>query len=71
MVTREAAQAVLDNLFPIQTQVDHALSIWLARHRGRAYKVVPNSFLFFSPTSEEAGDSDIQTMKSLDAVYNL
>mmetsp|Transcript_124883 Transcript_124883/g.353475 ORF Transcript_124883/g.353475 Transcript_124883/m.353475 type:complete len:556 (+) Transcript_124883:91-1758(+) len=67
MVTKGAAQLLLDNAFPVHSQVDHALSSWLAQKRGRCFKVGANSLLFYSHGSEE-GDSDIQTMASLDEV---
>ncbi|CAE7200459.1 unnamed protein product [Symbiodinium sp. CCMP2592] len=65
-VRREAAEALLANAFPIGGQVDHALSSWLLRERGRCFQVEPGSMVCFSPKSEEAEDSDIQTMATVD-----
>eukprot|EP00913_Durusdinium_trenchii_P022521 g21156.t1 len=62
VVRRPAAEALLQHLFPIGGQVDHAISSWLVQERGRCYQVEPGSMVFFSPKSEEAEDSDIQTM---------
>ncbi|CAJ1435339.1 unnamed protein product [Effrenium voratum] len=61
-VRKEAAEALLANAFPIGGQVDHAISSWLIRERGQCFQVEPGSMIFFSPKSEEAEDSDIQTM---------
>ncbi|CAE8634435.1 unnamed protein product [Polarella glacialis] len=68
VVRKEAAQALVDNAFPIGGQVDHALSSWLVHNRDRCYAVEPSSMVFFSPKSEEAEDSDIQSMATVDAV---
>mmetsp|Transcript_17156 Transcript_17156/g.53802 ORF Transcript_17156/g.53802 Transcript_17156/m.53802 type:complete len:211 (+) Transcript_17156:610-1242(+) len=62
MVTREAAQAALEGAFPVEGQVDYALTRWLVRERGRCFRVGPKHMLFFSPKSEDGLDSDIQTM---------
>ncbi|CAK9036852.1 unnamed protein product [Durusdinium trenchii] len=51
-------------------EVDHAISSWLVQERGRCYQVEPGSMVFFSPKSEEAEDSDIQTMATVDAFMN-
>ncbi|CAE7229187.1 unnamed protein product [Symbiodinium necroappetens] len=66
VVRREAAEALLAHAFPIGGQVDHALSSWLLRERGRCFQVEPGSMVCFSPKSEEAEDSDIQTMATVD-----
>jgi len=63
MIRKEAAQGLVDHLFPLRTQVDCAVSSWLVRQRGRTYKVPPGELLFYSSCSEEAQDTDIQTMK--------
>jgi len=68
IVRKEAAQAALSAAFPIDGQVDHALSHWLLRERGRCFKVSPRHLLFFSPKSEDSLDSDIQSMTSLDGL---
>ncbi|CAJ1349956.1 unnamed protein product [Effrenium voratum] len=65
-VRKEAAEALLANAFPIGGQVDHAISSWLIRERGQCFQVEPGSMIFFSPKSEEAEDSDIQTMATVD-----
>mmetsp|Transcript_7072 Transcript_7072/g.22092 ORF Transcript_7072/g.22092 Transcript_7072/m.22092 type:complete len:211 (-) Transcript_7072:116-748(-) len=62
MVTKEAAQAVLDGAFPVAGQVDYAITRWLVRERGRSFRVGPKHMLFFSPKSEDGLDTDIQTM---------
>ncbi|CAK0861373.1 unnamed protein product [Prorocentrum cordatum] len=62
MVRKEAAQELVDGLFPIRGQVDYAISSWLVRNRGGVYCVHPDELLFYSPPSEEGQDSDIQTM---------
>lgn len=67
VVRREAAEDLLSNAFPIGGQVDHAISSWLVRERGRCFQAEPGSMIFFSPKSEEAEDSDIQTMATVDA----
>lgn len=64
MIRKQAARELVDNLFPLRTQVDCAVSSWLVRHRGRVFKVPPEELLFYSSCSEEAQDTDIQTMKS-------
>ena len=61
VVRREAAEALLADAFPISGQVDHAISSSLLQ-RGRCFQAEPKSMIFFSPKSEEAEDSDIQTM---------
>lgn len=70
IVRKETAQVLLDNLFPIDSQIDGAISHWLVRNcgPGRVFKVPPEELLFYSACSEEAQDSDIQTMASRDAV---
>jgi len=68
VVRKEAAQALLDNAFPIGSQVDFAISRWLVQERGRSYVVNPREMLFFSPKSEEAEDSDVQTMATVGAM---
>lgn len=70
VVRREAAIALLDGAFPIGGQVDHALSQWLVRERGRTYAVTPESMLFFSLKSEVGEDSDVQTMATVDAMLS-
>lgn len=62
VVRKPAAQALVASAFPIAGQVDHALSRWLVQERGRCYAVDPTHMLFFSPKSEVAEDSDVQTM---------
>jgi len=70
MVRKEAAQLLVDNLFPLDTQVDGAISNMLFRSfgPGRVFKVMPEELLFYSSCSEEAQDTDIQTMVSQDSV---
>jgi len=70
VVRKETAQVLLDNLFPIDSQIDGAISHWLVRNYGpgRVFKVPPEELLFYSACSEEAQDSDIQTMALRDAV---
>jgi hypothetical protein len=65
MVTKEAARAALEGAFPVNGQVDYALSKWLVEQRGRSFRVAPRHMLFFSPKSEHGLDSDIQTMARL------
>lgn len=65
MVTKEAARAALEGAFPVNGQVDYALSRWLVEERGRSFRVAPRHMLFFSPKSEHGLDSDIQTMAHL------
>lgn len=66
VVRKEAAQAMLEGGFPVGGQVDHALSLWLVKERGRCFKVAPQHLLLYSPKSEEGLDSDIQSMAKLD-----
>lgn len=66
MVRKEAAQAALDGAFPVNGQVDHALSQWLISSRGQAFRIAPRHCLFFSRKSEDGLDSDIQTMARLE-----
>ncbi|CAE8631201.1 unnamed protein product [Polarella glacialis] len=68
MVKKEVAQALISDLFPIRSQVDFAISSWLVNRYGGVYSVHPDKLLFYSPTSEEGQDSDIQTMKVQEAV---
>lgn len=68
MVRKPAAMAALDGAFPIDGQVDHALSNWLVRERGRCFRVAPQHMLFYSPKSEDALDSDVQAMTSVDGL---
>lgn len=68
MVTKEAARAILENVFPISGQVDLAISRWLAAERGRVFCVPKFDMLFLSPRSEDAIDSDVQTMATVDTV---
>lgn len=68
MVRKEAAQAALEGAFPIDGQVDYALSHWLVRERGRCFRVAPRHLLFFSPKSEDALDSDVQSMTTLEGL---
>lgn len=65
MVKKETAQRLVHSLFPLDTQVDGAISSWLVRcyGPGKVFKVPPEELLFYSSCSEEAQDSDIQTMK--------
>jgi len=65
VVRKHVATLLVQNAFPISGQVDHALSSWLVRERGRAYRVDPENMLFYSLKSEVAADSDIQTMVDL------
>jgi len=65
-VRKEAAKAMVESGFPVEGQVDFALSGWLVRERGNAFKVAPYHTLFFSPKSEVGLDSDIQTMATLE-----
>jgi len=65
-VRKDAAKAMAENAFPVPGQVDYALSGWLVRERGNAFKVAPRHTLFFSPKSEVGLDSDIQTMATLE-----
>ncbi|CAJ1354240.1 unnamed protein product [Effrenium voratum] len=67
VVRKKAAVRLLEEAFPVPGQVDHALSHWLVQ-RGRSFKVAPRHMLFYSPKSEVAMDSDIQTMAHLDAL---
>lgn len=62
MVRKEAAQELVENAFPIESQVDYTLTNWLARFRRRLWKVDPTNLLFYAPSSEEEMDSDVQTM---------
>lgn len=62
MVRKEAAQQLVENAFPIESQVDYTLTNWLARFRRRLWKVDPRNLLFYAPSSEEEMDSDVQTM---------
>jgi GR25 family glycosyltransferase involved in LPS biosynthesis len=64
MVRKEAARAMLEKAFPVDGQVDHALSSWLVTQRGRAFRVERKSLLFYSPKSEDGLDSDIQVMEA-------
>eukprot|EP00929_Paragymnodinium_shiwhaense_P089015 TRINITY_DN49283_c0_g2_i1.p1 TRINITY_DN49283_c0_g2~~TRINITY_DN49283_c0_g2_i1.p1 ORF type:complete len:450 (-),score=52.20 TRINITY_DN49283_c0_g2_i1:572-1921(-) len=68
MVSKEAAQELVERLFPINSQVDYAISSWLVRNRGGVFCVNPDELLFYSPTSEGGQDSDIQTMACEDKV---
>jgi len=72
VVRRDVARALLDGLFPIDTQIDGAISSWLVRTYGpgRVFRVPPEQLLFYSSCSEEAQDSDIQTMASESAVVD-
>jgi len=62
VVRREAAGAILEGAFPIDGQVDHAVSQWLVRERCQSFRLAPRHMLFFSPKSEDALDSDVQTL---------
>lgn len=62
VVRKGVARQMVDQAFPISGQVDHALSSWLIHGRGRSYYVRSDHMVFFSPKSEDAEDSDIQTM---------
>lgn len=66
MVRKEVARELTERAFPVDSQVDHALSQWLVEERGRAFRVAPKHLLFFSPKSERGLDSDVQTMAKLD-----
>lgn len=68
MVKKEAAESLIRNLFPISSQVDYAISRYLITRHGGVYSVFPDRLLFYSPTSEEGQDSDIQTMRSEEQV---
>jgi len=70
MVRKDAARELLQGLFPLDTQIDGAISGWLVRARGpgRVFRVPPEELLFYSSCSEEAQDSDIQTMAAEGAV---
>jgi len=70
VVRKEAARALVENAFPIGGQVDHALSCWLLNERGRSYTVDSHDMVFFSPKSEVAEDSDIQTMMTSRAMMD-
>lgn len=68
MVSKAAARSLVAGLFPISSQVDFAISSFLVRRHRQVYCVFPDRLLFYSPTSEEGQDSDIQTMRSEHAV---
>eukprot|EP00930_Biecheleria_cincta_P097044 TRINITY_DN88789_c0_g1_i1.p1 TRINITY_DN88789_c0_g1~~TRINITY_DN88789_c0_g1_i1.p1 ORF type:complete len:459 (-),score=74.67 TRINITY_DN88789_c0_g1_i1:25-1401(-) len=70
VVRKDAARALVDEAFPISGQVDGALSGWLAAHRGGCFKVRADSMVFFSPKSEEAEDSDIQSMATVNTIMD-
>jgi len=70
IVRKDTARMIVDTIFPLDTQIDGAISNLLV-HRfgpGRIFKVPPEELIFYSSCSEEAQDSDIQTMKSEDGV---
>ncbi|CAK0888744.1 unnamed protein product [Prorocentrum cordatum] len=66
VVRKSAAALLLRHAFPVNGQVDKAVTGWLARERGRTFKVDPQSMLLISPKSEESQDSDVQTLGSID-----
>merc|ERR1712083_284703 len=68
VVRKRTAQDLLNGVFPITTQVDHAISTWLLRERRRAYAVPSSQMLFFSPKSEVGEDTDVQTMATVDTM---
>lgn len=70
MVKKDVARRLVDELFPIRSQVDGAVSGWLVRTCGpeRVFCVPPEQLFFYSSCSEEGQDSDIQTMVSEHAV---
>eukprot|EP00930_Biecheleria_cincta_P069226 TRINITY_DN56996_c0_g1_i1.p1 TRINITY_DN56996_c0_g1~~TRINITY_DN56996_c0_g1_i1.p1 ORF type:complete len:561 (+),score=94.64 TRINITY_DN56996_c0_g1_i1:64-1683(+) len=68
MIRKEAAEDLVQHLFPLRTQVDGAISSWLVRNGRNVFQVPPEQLLFYSSCSEEAQDTDIQTMKSDAAV---
>lgn len=68
MVSKEAAKSLVDNAFPIASQVDYTLTNFLACQRRRFWKLDPTNLLFYAPSSEEDMDSDVQTMVSLEQV---
>ncbi|CAE7432017.1 unnamed protein product [Symbiodinium sp. CCMP2592] len=68
MVKKEAARLLVEELFPISSQVDYAISRFLITQCGGVFSVHPDRLLFFSPTSQEGQDSDIQTMRAEEAV---
>lgn len=70
VVRKEAARALLEGAFPVNGQVDHAITRWLVCERGRAFRVAPRHLLFFSPKSEDGLDSDIQTMARLQTLLD-
>lgn len=67
MIRKHVARRAVDHAFPIDGQVDHALSSWLLRDCS-VYRVSKDNMLFHSPKSEESCDSDVQTMAKLEAV---
>merc|ERR1719401_2572785 len=66
IVRKEVAQLLVDNAFPINGQVDKALTSWLVRERFRSFKVDAQHMLFYSPKSEESEDSDVQSLGSVE-----
>jgi len=68
VVRKEAACELLEHAFPISGQVDHALSQWLFNKGESCYAVEPENMVFFSPKSEVAEDSDVQTMATVEAM---
>lgn len=70
MVKKDAAKDLVDNLFPISSQVDYAISRWLVLNRRGVYAVHPEDLLLYSPTSEKGQDSDIQSMIDQEALVD-
>eukprot|EP00746_Dinoflagellata_sp_MGD_P089082 gnl/MRDRNA2_/MRDRNA2_35189_c0_seq1.p1 gnl/MRDRNA2_/MRDRNA2_35189_c0~~gnl/MRDRNA2_/MRDRNA2_35189_c0_seq1.p1 ORF type:complete len:359 (-),score=65.40 gnl/MRDRNA2_/MRDRNA2_35189_c0_seq1:52-1128(-) len=65
IVSKKAAQKILDGAFPVDRQVDVAISSWVLEAQLRAFRVAHNSMLFYSLKSEQGLDSDIQNMREI------
>jgi len=68
MVRKHVARQIVDHCFPVDGQVDKAITGWLFRQGFQTFRVDPRNMLLHSPKSEESLDSDIQTMGEIHRV---
>ena len=54
VVRQTAAEELLKHAFPVEGQVDHALSKWLVQ-RGRSFKVAPHHLLSLGAVEQPVG----------------
>uniref|UniRef100_A0A7S2VG81 Uncharacterized protein n=1 Tax=Zooxanthella nutricula TaxID=1333877 RepID=A0A7S2VG81_9DINO len=68
VVRTGVAQQIVERCFPVNGQVDKAITGWLVREGFNSFRVDPRNMLLTSPKSEESLDSDVQTMGEVESI---